>query len=118
MRRLFRFGLLRRSLAGIVVCLPAVAPAGVWGQEPAGKPAKVYSQAPSAAPIQGAPQGAIDSASGALRDKALKEGGRPLWIWGDNENTRYVIRKSFEVSGKTQGWLAASADNGMAPAPS
>ncbi|MFM7977315.1 MAG: hypothetical protein ACKO8U_19775, partial [Pirellula sp.] len=112
MRRVFRFGLLGRSLAGIVVCLPAIAPGvsiGIArGQESAGKPAKIYSQPSIAAPIQGAPQGAVDSAGAALRDKALKEGGRPLWIWGDNGNTRYVIRKSFEVSGKTQGWLAAS----------
>ena len=117
MRRVFRFSLLGRSLAGILICLPAVA-SGIAtgiarGQESSGKQAKIYSQPSIAAPIQGAPQGAVDSAGAALRDKALKEGGRPLWIWGDNENTRYVIRKSFDVSGKTQGWLAASADNGM-----
>jgi hypothetical protein len=44
----------------------------------------------------------------------LKEGGKPSWIWGENSDTQYVIRKSFDVSSKTQAWLAASADNAMA----
>ena len=113
MRRLFRSDLIYRSLAGIAVCLPVLAFESSLAQELAGKANKVYSQASVPAPIQGAPQVAVDSAGGSLRDKALKEGGRPQWIWGDNPDTRYVIRKSFEVSGKTQAWLAASADNGM-----
>lgn len=113
MRRFFRFELLRLSLSSFAVCLPALAVDCAMAQEPSGKPGKVYSQAPVAAAIEGAPQVPADAASGSLREKALKEAGRPQWIWGDNPDTRYVIRKAFEVNGKSQAWLAASADNGM-----
>jgi len=113
MRHSFHRGLILRCLTGFVVSLPALSGGVGSAQESSSKPSKVYSQAPTAAPIQGAPQVAVDASAGSLRDKALKEAGRPKWIWGDNPDTRYIIRKSFEVPAKAQGWLAASADNAM-----
>lgn len=95
------------------VLLPGVGSERALAQESA---RKVYSQAVIAAPIQGRAPTAVNSQTpgGSLKERMLKEGGRPSWIWGENSDTRYVIRKSFDVSSKTQAWLAASADNAMA----
>jgi putative heme-binding domain-containing protein len=106
-----------RSLAQLAIFVPALVPMVGFERALAQEPApKVYRQAALAAPIQGVAQIAANAnAQGAsLKDRMLKEGGRPSWIWGENPDTRYVIRKSFEVSSKTQAWLAASADNAMA----
>jgi putative heme-binding domain-containing protein len=113
MRREFHFDLVFRSICGLVVCLPAMALRPGFSQEAGGKPSRVYSQAPVAARVQGVTNADANEGSGSLKDRALKEAGRPLWIWGDNPDTRYIVRKSFEVAGKSQAWIAASADNGM-----
>lgn len=70
---------------------------------------KIYRQTPELADIQGVQKPEESS----QRDKLLKAGERPQWIWGDNPDTRYIIRKSFNASKATEAWLTASADNGM-----
>ena len=56
----------------------------VRAQEPAAK--KVYSQPMKPAATQGVATPGTDS----LRDKLLKEGGRPNWIWGDKIGRAHV----------------------------
>jgi putative heme-binding domain-containing protein len=46
------------------------------------------------------------------QDDLLKNGPKPLWIWGADENRRYVLRKEFD-EGATAGRLKATCDNRM-----
>jgi hypothetical protein len=70
---------------------------------------KIYRQTPEIAEVQGVQKPEASS----QRDRLLKAGERPQWIWGDNPDTRYLIRKSFNASKVAEAWLTASADNGM-----
>ncbi|MHB1426021.1 MAG: c-type cytochrome [Gemmataceae bacterium] len=46
------------------------------------------------------------------KDEDLARGPQPLWIWGDDDNRRYILRKEFE-GGATSARLKASCDNSM-----
>ena len=73
-------------------------------------PPKIYTQGIEVASAQDAAAG--DSKS-SLRSKALQEGPRASWVWGDNPNARYVIGKKFKNEGAVAAWIAASCDNEM-----
>jgi putative heme-binding domain-containing protein len=73
-------------------------------------PPKIYTQGIEVASAQDAAAG--DSKS-SLRSKALQEGPRASWVWGDNPNARYVISKKFKNEGAVAAWIAASCDNEM-----
>ena len=45
-------------------------------------------------------------------NKLFKNGPKPLWIWGAEDNRRYVLRKEFE-GGSTAARLKATCDNRM-----
>jgi putative heme-binding domain-containing protein len=46
------------------------------------------------------------------RGDVFKKGPTPLWIWGADDNRRYLLRKEFD-GGSTSAWLKASCDNRM-----
>jgi putative heme-binding domain-containing protein len=72
---------------------------------------KLYTQIPQIAPASG-----TDVAAPAVNansvESQFKEGPKPNWIWGADENKNYVIRTTFQGSGKS-AWLRAACDNGM-----
>ncbi len=41
----------------------------------------------------------------------LKQGDGPKWIWGDDNDQVYVLKKTFTVPTDTKGFLIASCDN-------
>ncbi|XZE34851.1 c-type cytochrome [Pirellulaceae bacterium SH501] len=41
----------------------------------------------------------------------LKQGDAPKWIWGDDQDQKYALTKSFSVAAGTKGYLIASCDN-------
>ncbi|HTU89522.1 MAG TPA: c-type cytochrome [Gemmataceae bacterium] len=46
------------------------------------------------------------------QDDLFKHGPKPLWIWGADDNRRYLLRKEFD-GGATAGRLKAACDNRM-----
>jgi len=78
-----------------------------WSQEAVRQ--KVYTQAVEIA----SSQGTLPASSTSLRDKALQEGDKPYWVWGDDSNSNYTISKKFNAPAKASAWIAASADNAM-----
>ncbi|MGH7170026.1 MAG: c-type cytochrome, partial [Gemmataceae bacterium] len=46
------------------------------------------------------------------QDDLFKHGPKPLWIWGADDNRRYVLRKEFE-GGSSAARLIATCDNRM-----
>ncbi|MFN9605793.1 MAG: hypothetical protein ACK6A7_20485, partial [Planctomycetota bacterium] len=94
---------------------------GIWvvcgdcatGQESADKKPAIYEQQPEPAPIQSSRDAAEGDNLSQLRNRSLAEGPKPLWIWGEDANTSYVIRKTFVAPSFASAWLAASCDNSM-----
>jgi putative heme-binding domain-containing protein len=85
-------------------------------QDPAsapGRQAVFVEQMPEVAPTQAASGAAEDGDRARLRTRALREGPKPLWIWGTNADERYVIRTRFVIGELSAAWLAASCDNSM-----
>ncbi|MFN7732495.1 MAG: heme-binding protein [Pirellula sp.] len=72
---------------------------------------KVYEQSVELATAE--TTNSASTGNSSLRDKALQEGPRPFWVWGEDPNQRYVISKKFMVAEKSSAWIAASADNAM-----
>jgi putative heme-binding domain-containing protein len=83
------------------------------GQDAADKKPAFYEQQPEPAPIQAMPGTADPDNPSQLRNRALAEGPKPLWIWGTDPNASYSIRKNFVASSFSSAWLAASCDNSM-----
>lgn len=44
-------------------------------------------------------------------DAILKHGNAPKWIWGENQDQKYVLSKTFSLTEGTQGYVIASCDN-------
>jgi putative heme-binding domain-containing protein len=78
----------------------------------------IYTQKPDAPPIvvrgeqpkPGEAKPPSDTPKGA--DKKLAGGPTPLWIWGDDINKKYALRKEF-AGGSTAARLKATCDNRM-----
>ena len=76
---------------------------------------KVYRQGVEVASVQDTATvnaAAVNSKS-SLRSRALQEGPRASWVWGENPNGRYLISKKFKNEGTVAAWIAASCDNEM-----
>ena len=72
---------------------------------------KFYTQLPEIAPAAGS--AAADSAIEATPKATLfQEGPAPSWIWGADEAKNYVVKTTFQGSGKS-AWLRATCDNSM-----
>jgi putative heme-binding domain-containing protein len=74
---------------------------------------RIYEQMPEPAPIRASKDDGDQDAVNSLKKRALSEGPKPLWIWGDNPDRRYTIRKTIQVTSIASAWLAASCDNQM-----
>jgi putative heme-binding domain-containing protein len=74
---------------------------------------KTYTQKPEivAAEVRGEPSQPLPKETEA-RTKLFKDGPTPFWIWGADDNVRYVLRKEFE-GGATTARLKAACDNIM-----
>jgi putative heme-binding domain-containing protein len=70
-------------------------------QKPEIAQARLKDAAPSQATTQ--PQAPAD---------LFARGPTPLWIWGDDINKKYYLRKEFDAESSTT-WLAATCDNRM-----
>lgn len=82
------------------------------GAARADEPGKVYTQEPEVVPSQLRDAKPAADAGPTAEQKALKEGPAASWIWGENQDRRYFIRKGFEAKGKAKAaWLKAAADN-------
>lgn len=81
--------------------------------EPRADESKVYEQMPEPAPVQAANKSASQSTRNSVRDRAIAEGPKPLWIWGEDPNRRYSIRKQFQVAEIASAWLVSTCDNSM-----
>jgi putative heme-binding domain-containing protein len=98
-----------------VVCIDfSVASGEQDGEQASSAKSKIYEQMPESAPVQATDNSDNQNSRNSLRDRALAEGPKPLWIWGEDPNRRYVIRKKFKVPAITSAWLAATCDNSMA----
>lgn len=89
-----------------------------WGgfsqaQEPVAKKPQTYEQLPETAPLQATRGSGEQDSVNQLRNRALAEGPKPLWIWGEDPDVNYVIRKKMIAPTFASAWLAASCDNGM-----
>ena len=72
---------------------------------------KVYTQLPQIAPATGS--GIPDTTADAPPSAALfREGSKPSWIWGADEEKNYVVKTTFQGTGQS-AWLRASCDNAM-----
>jgi putative heme-binding domain-containing protein len=79
----------------------------LWAAAP-----KIYTQKPAIAPTEAHSHPERGSEVNNNKEDLLKNGPKPLWIWGADDKRRYVLRKEFE-GGATTGWLKASCDNRM-----
>lgn len=72
------------------------------------KEGRIYTQKPTIA----ASAGSADAAATAVTvdSKAMQAGPVPFWIWGPDQNTRYVARKVFP-GGSKAARVRTSADN-------
>ncbi|HEY7328344.1 MAG TPA: heme-binding protein, partial [Gemmataceae bacterium] len=75
--------------------------------------AKTLTQKPEILPVAvlGEPTDSQTPESRQL-EALLKKGPQPFWIWGADDNRRYVLRKEFETRA-TAGRLKAACDNHM-----
>jgi len=99
--------------ASVVLLIPMVSWSVAQDPNPpqqVAAPPKTYSQA---VVIQSAQTNASNEAESSLRNRALREGPRPSWIWGESSDTRYIIRKKFSVGQVANAWMVASCDNAM-----
>jgi putative heme-binding domain-containing protein len=72
---------------------------------------KTYTQLPEVAPAAG--QAAPDKPPvPSVSPSLFKDGPAPKWIWGADEEKSYVIRTTFQGTGKS-AWLRATCDNAM-----
>jgi putative heme-binding domain-containing protein len=73
---------------------------------------KRYTQKPEivSAEVRGEP--AQPAAKEASRTELFQRGPTPFWIWGADDNRRYLLRKEFE-GGATTARLKAACDNRM-----
>lgn len=71
---------------------------------------KIFTQSIEVASAQ---DSTVGDAKSSLRTKALQEGPKASWVWGENPNARYVISKKFKNEGAVAAWIAASCDNEM-----
>lgn len=71
---------------------------------------KNFTQVPQIAPAAGQPlpDNKIDPAV----KKAMKEGAEPSWIWGNDQNKKYFLKKTFKGTGQFAR-LRATCDNVM-----
>lgn len=73
------------------------------------KPERLYTQNPEIAATAGAPEQPATSTS-TIDSKTMLAGPVPVWIWGPDQNTRYVARKMFR-GGSKAARVRTSADN-------
>src|SRR5689334_279810 len=71
---------------------------------------KLYTQQPELAPAVGRP--AVPAQALPAKPALLNEGPAPSWIWGADQNKKYVVRKSFSGPAKVAR-LRATCDNVM-----
>ena len=72
---------------------------------------KNYTQLPEIAPAAGQP-GSDKPSVPVVPPSLFKEGPTPKWIWGANDDKNYVVRTTFQGTGKS-AWLRATCDNAM-----
>ena len=72
---------------------------------------KNYTQLPEIAPAAGQP-GSDKTSVPIVPPTLFKEGPVPKWIWGANDDKKYVVRTTFQGTGKS-AWLRATCDNAM-----
>lgn len=70
---------------------------------------KLFTQKPTIAEATGQPAPAVEAAKPAANKAWVTEGPAPSWIWGDDNNKKYFVRKTF--TGGTKARLKASCDN-------
>ncbi len=74
---------------------------------------KIFTQKPEIAPAQVRGEPAVPMPKETRpRSDPFKHGPTPLWIWGADDNRRYVLRKEF-AGGSTAARLKATCDNRM-----
>ncbi|HZV05025.1 MAG TPA: c-type cytochrome [Gemmataceae bacterium] len=75
---------------------------------------RTFTQKPEIAPahVRGEATPPIQKQPPRPHDELLRRGPKPLWIWGTDDNRRYVLRKEFD-GGATVSWLKAACDNRM-----
>ncbi|MEZ6123246.1 MAG: c-type cytochrome [Planctomycetaceae bacterium] len=90
----------------IVVVLLSVASGSVFGQP-------TWKQAPEGQPVleRGAPTAETVPTKAQISDTVFSAGPAPKWIWGENNDTSYVLKKSFTLKDVTAAKLMASCDN-------
>ena len=72
---------------------------------------KIYTQAPEIAPVAG--RAVSDPGQPTAPPVTLfKDGPLPSWIWGADETKDYVVKTTFQGTGKS-AWLRATCDNSM-----
>jgi putative heme-binding domain-containing protein len=95
--------IMRTTALSLLTLLCSVAAAqDVFTQKPTVAPSLVVSEAPK-------PETAVKQAGWEERFAA---GPKPLWIWGNDPNTRYYLRKSFDGTGAAAR-VKYTADNHM-----
>ena len=72
---------------------------------------KHFTQIPQVAGAKGQPN-SEQSAPAVPPATLFKDGASPSWIWGADEGKNYVLRKTFQGTGKS-AWLRATCDNAM-----
>ncbi|HVV99812.1 MAG TPA: c-type cytochrome [Planctomycetaceae bacterium] len=92
------------NLRALSLAALAVFPVGTW----LNAAEKTYTQVPEIAPAVGVPMPEPKAQAGKPLD--LQAGPAPKWIWGADQNKKYVARKTFTADGAA-GRLAASCDN-------
>lgn len=103
--------MIRRSrFAGLFVALAATSAAlpVAYSQD---KDGKIFTQDPEILAVEGqAPPPA--KAPSDKKPSPFKDGPAPSWIWGADQNTKYVVRTNFAGGAKT-AVLRAACDNVM-----
>ncbi|HTU16547.1 MAG TPA: c-type cytochrome [Gemmataceae bacterium] len=95
------------SAAGCVLTILGFVPALLAADK------KIYTQKPEilTAEVHGAATEPL-AKEPPSSSEMFKRGPKPLWIWGADDNRRYVLRKEFE-GGSSAARLKASCDNRM-----
>ena len=83
------------------------------GQQNNAPPSRFYSQKPEAAATNQTPRDSGPAVSTRLAALlTLKDGPAPSWIWGPENDRKYVLETTFQAD-STDAWLIATCDNAM-----
>ncbi len=96
--------------AALVVSPLWLSPSLGLAQEAAKVSERQFTQAPERAPAQG---DSVAETLATLKPNVFAAAPEPSWIWGADQNKKYVLKQTFDAGMAKVALLRATCDNGM-----